>query len=290
MMSWFRRTHEPTPPPPQWAPAPELSRAHGLFNEATEDEFEAAETFCAQSPVEPPRLLPSGIVEQIATDGCLAWKITSPSTPRFSGAIHNRDKGGIRISTYASCKDVCLMSDLPIMAGLYDIQGKLGVYYEVTIDKMAGVLAVGTACRPYPSWRLPGWNRLSAGLHLDDFQKFFEDPDGGREYTRDITKIFSKDTIGCGYVFSTGTIFFTYNGTRLPPAFTGVYLPRTAHDVYAAIGVEGANEFSVNFGGDVFRWTEGNEWSWKVEGHVGRLSRSSGNEDEGLPAYSARLG
>ncbi|KAH7915442.1 hypothetical protein BJ138DRAFT_1141744 [Hygrophoropsis aurantiaca] len=288
-MSWFKRKNiSESPPPPGWAPAPEPSRIHGLFHEATEDEYEQAEAFIAKHPVEPPKFLPSHVVEQIATNGCKVWNIINPPTSRFSGSIQDRDKGGIKIATSASCKDVCLMSDLPIMAGLYDIKGKFGVYYEVTIDRMDGIIAIGTACRPYPSWRLPGWNRLSAGLHLDDFHKFFEDPCGGREYIQDL-KISSKDTIGCGYVFSTGTIFFTYNGTRLPPAFTGVYLPRTTHDVYAAIGVEGINEFSVNFGNDVFKWAEGNEWSWKVEGHVGCLSGSSERDDEGLPAYSARL-
>jgi len=149
----------------------------------------------------------------------------------------------------------------------------------------------GTACRPYPVWRLPGWNRMSAGFHLDDFRKFFEDPDGGRDYTSSsiIPSIHPGDTIGCGYAFHTGTLFYTYNGQRLPPAFTGIYLPRHARDVFAAIGVEGRCRFQVNFGGDTFRWLEGNEWGWRVEGHVGMLlgggSSDRGNEEEMLPAY-----
>ena len=145
----------------------------------------------------------------------------------------------------------------------------------------------GTSCRPYPSWRLPGWNRLSAGLHLDDFRKFFEDPDGGRDYLDHPPPIITPgDTIGCGYTFSSGTLFFTYNGQRLPPAFTGIYLPRKNHDVFAVVGVEGECEFEVNFGGDGFRWLEGNEWPWRVEGHVGVLD-GDGDEFPGdeLPTY-----
>ena len=80
-------------------------------------------------------------------------------------------------------------------------------------------------------------------------------------------------------------MFFTHNGVRLPDAFTGVYMPRTAHDVYAAIGVEGENDFEVNFGGDVFKWLEANEWAWRVEGHVG-----TGGLSEGLPPYSQEPG
>lgn len=135
---------------------------------------------------------------------------------------------------------------------------------------------------------MPGWNRQSAGFHLDDFRKFFEDPDGGRDYTDAITRIQWGDTIGCGYDFQTGSLFYTYNGMRLPDAFNGIYLPRHAYDVFAAIGVEGECEFEVNFGGDVFRWKEGNEWAWRVEGHVGRIIGlgGSGTLDDDLPAYS----
>ena len=143
----------------------------------------------------------------------------------------------------------------------------------------------GTSCRPYPAWRLPGWNRLSAGFHLDDFRKFFEDGDGGRDYTDAIGRINDGDTIGCGCEFATGVLFYTYNGMRLPNAFTGIYMPRQKYDVFAAIGVEGVCDFQVNFGGDHFRWKEGNEWAWRVEGHVGKLNGSSSAVDEDLPSY-----
>jgi len=126
---------------------------------------------------------------------------------------------------------------------------------------------------------------MSAGFHLDDFRKFFEDPDGGRDYTDAISHIRSGDIVGCGYEFATGALFYTYNGSRLPNAFTGIYIPRHQQDVFAAIGVEGHTEFQVNFGGDVFRWKEGNEWAWRVEGHVGRLGGGSGLQDDELPAY-----
>jgi hypothetical protein len=117
-------------------------------------------------------------------------------------------------------------------------------------------------------------------------RKFFEDPDGGRDYTDAVTGINSGDTIGCGYEFASGTLFFTYNGMRLPAAFTGIYLPRQNHDVFAAIGVEGDCDLEVNFGGEYFRWKEGSEWAWRVEGHVGRLGGGSGAYDDELPSYN----
>lgn len=145
---------------------------------------------------------------------------------------------------------------------------------------------VGTSCRPYPSWRHPGWNRFSAGLHLDDFRKFFEDSAGGQEYSTVLEKQLQgragKEAyfIGCGYQFATGVLFYTFNGetissdsyyTESDPvaratAFTGIHLPSDRQDVYAAIGVEKECKFEVNFGGELFKWAEGNEWQWKVDG------------------------
>ncbi|KAF8804414.1 hypothetical protein BYT27DRAFT_7225186 [Phlegmacium glaucopus] len=292
-MSFFRsklRPGHPVVSPPQWAPAPEQPHEFGKWNDAPGHEYDTAEDFCNRYPLDPPKLLSSHIIDRIDQVGCRAWGIEVPDTPRFVGGL----PGVINVQTQSGCKDVCLLSDLPIMAGLYDIQGKSGVYYEVHIEMMDGIIAIGTACRPYPVWRLPGWNRMSAGFHLDDFRKFFEDPDGGRDYTSSsvISRINSGDTIGCGYAFHTGTLFYTYNGQRLPPAFTGIYLPRHARDVFAAIGVEGICRFQVNFGGDTFRWLEGNEWGWRVEGHVGRLLGGGsyrGDDEEMLPAYQPQV-
>ena len=116
-------------------------------------------------------------------------------------------------------------------------------------------------------------------------RKFCEDPDGGRDYTPALTRISPGDTVGCGFDFTRNSIFFTYNGQRLPDAFSGLYVPRTNYDVYAAIGIEAACEFEVNFGGDVFRRKEGNEWAWRVEGHVGRMEGGSSAAEE-LPTYT----
>ncbi|XP_006455777.1 hypothetical protein AGABI2DRAFT_76541 [Agaricus bisporus var. bisporus H97] len=281
--------------PPAWAAAPEQINARGKYADAPEDEYQAAESFCQTYPPYPAQLVPSHIIDNIKSIGEKAWGLSYPTLNRFSGTIINPtdskgSSGVVKVTTTPMCGDVCLMSDLPILAGLYGIKGKTGVYYEVLINRMDGLIAIGTSCRPYPEYRLPGWNRLSAGLHLDDLRKFFEDPDGGRDYTPDLTRINPGDTIGCGYEFASGSLFYTYNGYRLPVAFTGLYLPRQTHDVFAAIGVEGCCDFDVNFGGDYFRWKEGNEWAWKIEGHVGgNLGSGSGlgDYDEELPAYTA---
>ena len=69
------------------------------------------------------------------------------------------------------------------------------------------IVATGLACKPYPHWRLPGWQRLSAGLHLDDGHKFFEDPNGGRDYDPSVASVVLGDTVGVGYEWARGAVF-----------------------------------------------------------------------------------
>jgi len=100
--------------------------------------------------------------------GCRAWGLELPpldygSEPRFFGSIHNvypqdddlvgslgatsekplGGRGVVQVRTTEACKDVSLLSDLPILAGLYDTRGKEGVYFEVQIINMRGFIAVG---------------------------------------------------------------------------------------------------------------------------------------------------
>ncbi|KAI0276463.1 hypothetical protein BGY98DRAFT_919345 [Russula aff. rugulosa BPL654] len=305
--TFFLRRHRPAEerhPPPAWNPAPERSHTLGLFNEASDDDWERAEAFCTTHPPTPPKLLASDVIDRIRVLGCAAWGLERPTDDaRFVGHIDRGDQiksgsggdeGTWKVRTEKRCRDSCVICDLPLMAGLYDIHGRRGVYYEVRVNRMDGVVAIGTACKPYPSWRLPGWNRLSAALHLDDLRKFFEDPDGGRDYTIDAQgggfpghfQIRPGNVVGCGYEFGTGALFFTYNGIRLSNAFVGIYMPRVDHDVYAAIGFEGANDVEVNFGSSDFLWREGNDVAWRVNGHVGYMVGSGPGQDERLPSYS----
>ena len=91
------------------------------------------------------------------------------------------------------------------------------------------------------------------------------------------------DTFGCGIDFQNRSLFFTYNGRRMH-AYGGVFPdaipndsntinedpPKGRYDVFAAIGVQGASRFQVNFGTKEFVWKEGNQPQWKVENHIGK--------------------
>lgn len=147
--------------PPEWAPAPEVvvslsltllhiqcyqcfleQHTFGKYNEAPEDEYQAAEDFCEQHPLWAPRLLPSHIVDDITKRGCNAWGLLTPPAPRFVGEIQ-QGPAVLSVRTSEKCKDSCILSNVPIIGGLYDIQGKHGVYFEVCIRKMNGFIAIG---------------------------------------------------------------------------------------------------------------------------------------------------
>jgi len=75
--------------------------------------------------------------------GCVQNPCDNGSGSKPVGGDGSGPLGVVNVQTRPECKDVCLLSDLPIMAGLYDVQGKSGVYYEVHIDRMDGIIAIG---------------------------------------------------------------------------------------------------------------------------------------------------
>jgi hypothetical protein len=157
MSRWFHRSHKepvsyappPGPPPsqaapPEWTAAVEPSHDWGLKNEAPETEFEAAERFCEHHLPDPAKFLDSRIVDQIRDERAAAWQLELPPSSRFKGSVRNT-KDTIYISTHEKCQDVCLLSNLPILAGHYSRVGQSGVYYEITVDRMDSdaVVALG---------------------------------------------------------------------------------------------------------------------------------------------------
>lgn len=147
------RPAEERHPPPAWNPAPERSHTLGLFDEASDDDWEQAEAFCTAHPPTPPKLLASDVIDRIRALGCAAWDLERPADPHFVGHVERCDQikpgssggGTWKVRTEKRCRDSCVMSDLPLMAGLYDIHGRRGVYYEVRVNRMDGVVAIGTS-------------------------------------------------------------------------------------------------------------------------------------------------
>ncbi|CAG8576450.1 9841_t:CDS:2 [Paraglomus brasilianum] len=117
-------------------------------------------------------------------------------------------------------------------------------YFEITVLSNASprdtTIAIGLATKPYPSFRLPGWNLNSVGYHSDDGHKF-NDAFGGRSYGPEWGQV--GDTIGCRYYPDLGYVFFTKNGKNLGTAFTGM-----RYIWFPTIGADGLCKLQINFG------------------------------------------
>ncbi|KAL1936642.1 hypothetical protein VTP01DRAFT_776 [Rhizomucor pusillus] len=125
-------------------------------------------------------------------------------------------------------------------------------------------VSVGVATKPYPSWRLPGWNRYSIGYFSNNGCKHFSSPFHGKPYGLTYTH---GDVIGVGYRHRTGTIFFTRNGRKLEDAYTGL-----RWNLFPTIGANGPCEIHVNLGQMGFVFVEANVKKWGLAPSQGTLA------------------
>ncbi|KAL0140440.1 concanavalin A-like lectin/glucanase domain-containing protein [Mucor lusitanicus] len=66
----------------------------------------------------------------------------------------------------------------------YENQTMAQHYFEITVQQAGPdvVMAIGLCTRPYPIFRMPGWNKFSVGYHSDDGHKFCDDATGGQPF------------------------------------------------------------------------------------------------------------
>ncbi|KAL9030682.1 MAG: hypothetical protein Q9196_001227 [Gyalolechia fulgens] len=186
--------------------------------------------------------------------------------------------------------DACLLSSLPCYFAAADsplLTGKKKtIYFEVKAKSYgrgrggdASSLALGYCAVPYPTWRMPGWERGSLAVHGDDGRRYVNDTWGGKDFTNAIK---AGETVGLGMEFSIPDtppqygsspaqtpsmkveIFFTRNGTR--EAGWNLHEELDAQndlgidgldgqfDLYAAIGLFGGVEFETNFQRHLWLW------------------------------------
>ncbi|CAB4423349.1 unnamed protein product [Rhizophagus irregularis] len=133
-------------------------------------------------------------------------------------------------------------------------------YFEVTVLSKATdvdtIISVGLSTKPYPYFRLPGWNKHSVGYQSNNGSLYHNDMNSGKEYALSYTV---GDTIGCGYKPGTNEIFFTKNGDYLGPYTTSNFTnnPFIANDDnlrhiwYPTIAANGQCKLEINFGGEI---------------------------------------
>lgn len=160
------------------------------------------------------------------------------------------------------------------------------IYYEVKVRSLGlgrgnneSAIALGYAGIPYPTWRMPGWQRTSLAVHGDDGRKYINDPFGGKDFTSPYRE---GNTIGIGMTFTIPDgppeygapqegnnpikteIFLTRDGQRV--AGWDLHEQTDAetdgpidglegnHDLFGAIGVFGGVEFDVFFSNRDWLW------------------------------------
>lgn len=136
-------------------------------------------------------------------------------------------------------------------------------------------VVVGLATKPYPSFRMPGWNRISVGYFSSDGFKCHNYPFTAASHGPSLNE---GDVLGVGYRPRTGTVFFTKNGRKLDDCYTGL----ANYNMFPAIGSNGAATVHVNLGQAGFVFIEANVKKWGLAPMVGTLAPP--------PAYGSERG
>lgn len=135
-------------------------------------------------------------------------------------------------------------------------------------------VAVGLATKPYPTFRLPGWNKYSVAYHSN----------GDKSYNYPFTAtpfgppLREGDVLGVGYRPRSGTVFFTRNGRKTEEAFAGL----SRWNMFPTVGADGPCSVHVNLGQAGFVFIEANVKKWGLAPSVGTLAPP--------PAYGAERG
>lgn len=145
---------------------------------------------------------------------------------------------------------------LPKQNDMYYWEAKL---YDLPANT---IVAIGVATKPYPSFRLPGFNKYSVA-YLSDGTKRRTQPFFGKGYGPICRQ---GDVVGCGYKPRTGAIFFTRNGKKLEEAATNF-----KKNIFPTIGATGPCNVHINFGQAGFVFIEANVKKWGLAPMTGTL-------------------
>ncbi|KAG0290337.1 Rsp5p-dependent ubiquitination, sorting of cargo proteins at the multivesicular body, partial [Linnemannia gamsii] len=226
--------------------------------------YDAAEAF---QVVNPPNSVPTDIslsqYLSIQEKGVSAWEFE----PSYDHQLYVHDR--TELSFFDRVASVQTNLPLPKQQEVY--------YWEVKMFEKSPrtTIAIGVATKPYPSTRLPGWNRHSAGYFSNNGQKYCNSLWSGIPFG---PAYFEGDVVGCGYRPRNGTIFFTRNGKRIDDAYTGY--GRT--NLFPTVGATGPCVLHINFGQSGFVFVEANVKKWGLAPASGSLAPP--------PAYGSELG
>lgn len=258
-------------------PPPSFGYDQSPNNNATLFDADRAHDWCKRNPLIIPHQ-PTPAQHSSANNGDVMLV-----QPREYHGDLNRVRNGIwKGSTRAGSNDSCLISSLPLYFAHLDsplkTQRSKTIYFEVKIHSLGskhrsdeGSVALGFCAVPYPTWRLPGWERGSLAVHGDDGRRYVNDTWGGKDFT---SAFRAGDTVGLGISFSCpdsppeysvstplnvalkAEVFFTKNGRleggwnvmeQLDANDLGTHGLDGNFDLYAACGSFGRVDFDCIF-------------------------------------------
>ncbi|KAF9569627.1 SPRY-domain-containing protein [Agrocybe pediades] len=219
----------------------------------------------------PPNSLPTDITLSqflsIQEKGVSAWCFEPDYETVNSLLVHARTEITFLPDPASSS---CVQSNLPLPK-LNEVY-----YWEVKMFDLpeTTTVAVGLATKPYPPFRLPGFNRYSVAYHSN----------GAKSHNYPFTAapfgptLKEGDVLGVGYRPRTGTVFFTRNGRKTEDAFVGL----SRWNLFPTIGADGPCSVHVNLGQAGFVFIEANVKKWGLAPSVGTLAPP--------PAYGSERG
>ena len=219
----------------------------------------------------PPNSLPTDITLSqflsIQEKGVSAWCFEPDYETVNSLLVHARTEITFLPDPASSS---CVQSNLPLPK-LNEVY-----YWEVKMFDLpeTTTIAVGLATKPYPAFRLPGFNRYSVAYHSNGDKShnypFTASPFG--------PPFKEGDVLGVGYRPRTGTVFYTRNGRKTEDAFIGL----SRWNLFPTIGADGPCSVHVNLGQAGFVYIEANVKKWGLAPSVGTLAPP--------PAYGSERG
>ncbi|KAH9880798.1 hypothetical protein IAQ61_001092 [Plenodomus lingam] len=288
----------PSQPPPSWdpppyhdwtvipdtallPPPPSMGYDTSPTANASAEDGDRALAWTNMNPLWPPQNLQPSTHAAIQNAQLALLK-----PPSYLGDLLPQPQAGHwRCRTHAKCKDSSILTNLPVYSVLWDspltTQRPKTIYFELKIigigrggsslEEADAGIAIGFVAPPYPTFRLPGWERASLGVHGDDGRKYVNDPWGGVDFT---TAFKPGEVVGIGMTFSVPKnpplyeqvqqgrildidVFFTRNGKReggwdgneeLDVRSEGGNVGlRGECDLFPAVGVFGGVDFDVLF-------------------------------------------
>lgn len=169
------------------------------------------------------------------------------------------------------------------------------VYFETKImevsESPASHFAIGLVTKPYPKFRLPGYQKFLIAYESTGnlkINKPFPTPlqqhqgDDSQFNNLVLPPLNRADVVGFGYVVSLGTIFITRNGRKVLDVMKGCFL-----DLYPAIGCFSCDAtFQTNIGQMGFVWIEANVRKYGFISTTDSRKLSGERGAAALPRYS----